>query len=158
MSPNAGGGGEWGSQPMRTALHITWHGAQINFGDPTPYLTYGCTVLQHIEGKNTSCLSNLLQMERKLTKFKIETMAKTKNVGRWICSQKHNFTTSLQNSKPNLMEPVLFVCRLSSFGLLKKGNVDRRPLHNFCKMLLLHLNEHFKFPCHQIECGRPGIY
>jgi hypothetical protein len=29
-----------GSQPMRTAVHITWHGAQINFGDPTPYLTY----------------------------------------------------------------------------------------------------------------------
>jgi hypothetical protein len=30
-SPNAGG---WG------AVHITWHGAQINFGDLTPYLTY----------------------------------------------------------------------------------------------------------------------
>jgi hypothetical protein len=30
-----------GSQPMRTAVNITWHGAQINFGDLTPYLTYG---------------------------------------------------------------------------------------------------------------------
>ncbi len=30
-----------GSQPMSTALHITWHGAQINFGDLPPYLTYG---------------------------------------------------------------------------------------------------------------------
>ncbi len=29
-----------GSQPMSTAVHITWHGAQINFGDLTPYLTY----------------------------------------------------------------------------------------------------------------------
>ncbi len=26
---------------MRTAVHITWHGAQINFGDLTQYLTYG---------------------------------------------------------------------------------------------------------------------
>ncbi len=39
MSPNAGGGGA-GSQPMRTAVHITWHGEQINFGDLTPYLTF----------------------------------------------------------------------------------------------------------------------
>jgi hypothetical protein len=30
-----------GSQPMRTAVQITWHGAQINFRDLTPYLTYG---------------------------------------------------------------------------------------------------------------------
>ncbi len=29
-----------GSQPMRTAVHITWHGAQINFRDLPPYLTY----------------------------------------------------------------------------------------------------------------------
>ncbi len=29
------------SQPMSTAVHITWHGAQINFGDLFPYLTYG---------------------------------------------------------------------------------------------------------------------
>ncbi len=35
-----------GSQPMETAVHITWHGAQINFGDLTPYLTYGSVVLQ----------------------------------------------------------------------------------------------------------------
>ncbi len=32
-----------GSQPMSTAVHITCHGAQINFGDLTPYLTYGCS-------------------------------------------------------------------------------------------------------------------
>ncbi len=35
-----GGGGVAGSQPMSTAVHITWHGAQINFGDLPPYLTY----------------------------------------------------------------------------------------------------------------------
>ncbi len=35
-SPNAGGGVAV-SQPMSTAVHITWHGAQINFGD-LPYL------------------------------------------------------------------------------------------------------------------------
>ncbi len=36
------GGRGWvaGSHPMRTAVHITWHGAQKNFGDLTPYLTY----------------------------------------------------------------------------------------------------------------------
>ncbi len=28
-----------GSQPIRTAVHITWHGA-TNLGDITPYLTY----------------------------------------------------------------------------------------------------------------------
>ncbi len=34
-----GDGGIVGSQPMSTAVHITWHGAQINFGDLTPYFT-----------------------------------------------------------------------------------------------------------------------
>ncbi len=34
-------GGVAGSKSMGTAVHITWHGAQINFGDLPPYLTYG---------------------------------------------------------------------------------------------------------------------
>ncbi len=34
------GGGIAGSQPMSTAVHITWHGAQVNFGDLPPYLTF----------------------------------------------------------------------------------------------------------------------
>jgi hypothetical protein len=45
VSPNGGGvgggGGVAGSQPMSTAVHITWHGAQINLGDLPQYLTYG---------------------------------------------------------------------------------------------------------------------
>jgi hypothetical protein len=43
MSPNAGGmGGVAGSQPMSTAVQCTMYiGSQINFGDLTPYLTYG---------------------------------------------------------------------------------------------------------------------
>jgi hypothetical protein len=41
LSPNArGGGGVAGSQPVSTAVHITWHGAQINIGDPPTHLTY----------------------------------------------------------------------------------------------------------------------
>jgi hypothetical protein len=42
MSPNAGGGeGEVAApQPISTAVHITSHGAQIDFGDLTPYVTY----------------------------------------------------------------------------------------------------------------------
>jgi hypothetical protein len=36
-SPNAGGGAVSGSQPMITAVNRR----QINFGDLTPYLTYG---------------------------------------------------------------------------------------------------------------------
>jgi hypothetical protein len=36
-----GRGGVAGSQPMSTAVHITLHGAQINFGYLPPYLTYG---------------------------------------------------------------------------------------------------------------------
>ncbi len=37
-----GGGGvaAAGSQQMSTAVYITWHGAQKNFEDLTPYLTY----------------------------------------------------------------------------------------------------------------------
>jgi hypothetical protein len=35
------GGGVAGFQPTSTAVHNTTHGAQINFGDLTPYLTYG---------------------------------------------------------------------------------------------------------------------
>ncbi len=35
-----GEGGVAGSQPMSSAGHITWHGAQINFEDLPPYLTY----------------------------------------------------------------------------------------------------------------------
>ncbi len=34
------GGGVAGSQQMSTAVHITWHRTQINFGDLLPYLTY----------------------------------------------------------------------------------------------------------------------
>ncbi len=40
-SPKAGGWLVAGSQPMSKAAHITWHGAQINFGDLSPYLTNG---------------------------------------------------------------------------------------------------------------------
>jgi hypothetical protein len=43
ISPNAGDGGG-GSQPMGTAVHNA-HGAQINFGNLTPYLTYGFDLL-----------------------------------------------------------------------------------------------------------------
>ena len=35
-----GRGGVAGPQLMSTAVHITWYGAQINFGDLPPYLTY----------------------------------------------------------------------------------------------------------------------
>jgi hypothetical protein len=39
------GWGGWvaGSQPMSTAEYSCTYGAQINFGDLTPYLTYGPT-------------------------------------------------------------------------------------------------------------------
>ncbi len=37
MSPDVGGRGICGV----SAVLITWHGAQINFGDLTPYLTNG---------------------------------------------------------------------------------------------------------------------
>ncbi len=40
-----GGGEVLGSQPMSTAVHITCHGAQINFGGLPPYLTYACSVV-----------------------------------------------------------------------------------------------------------------
>jgi hypothetical protein len=30
-----------------TAVNITWHGAQINFGDLTPYLTYDSDLQHH---------------------------------------------------------------------------------------------------------------
>ncbi len=45
--------GQWGveeSQPMSTAVQITWHVAQINFKDLPPYLTY---VLYNLWGLGT---------------------------------------------------------------------------------------------------------
>ncbi len=50
MSPNAGGwggGGVAGSEPMSTAVYITWRRVRINFGDLPPYLAYG--------SKNRTC-------------------------------------------------------------------------------------------------------
>ncbi len=48
--PKCGGRGVVaGSQPMRTAVHITWHGAQINHGDLTPYLTYGWSQIRRLQ-------------------------------------------------------------------------------------------------------------
>jgi hypothetical protein len=34
---------------MRTAVHITWHGAQKNFGDLTPYLTNGTPYKRNVD-------------------------------------------------------------------------------------------------------------
>jgi hypothetical protein len=34
---------------MSTAVHITWHGAQINLGDLPPYLTYAVSFLRQAE-------------------------------------------------------------------------------------------------------------
>ncbi len=39
-----GEGGVAGCQPIGIAEHITWHWAQINFGDLTPYLTYAPSI------------------------------------------------------------------------------------------------------------------
>ncbi len=63
MNPNArGGGGGCGSQPMSTAT-----GAQINFEDLTPYLTYGreedsIAVLAKGSGSNCNKTHNLVTM------------------------------------------------------------------------------------------------
>ncbi len=40
------GGGIAGPQPVSAAVHITWHGAHINFGDLPPYLTYALCIIQ----------------------------------------------------------------------------------------------------------------
>ncbi len=48
MSPTAGGGGVAGSQLMRTAVHIKWHGAQIpKLWRSNSYLTYAVAVICH---------------------------------------------------------------------------------------------------------------
>jgi hypothetical protein len=48
-------GGDSGSQPMSKAVHITWHGAQINFGDLPPYLNYGLRLDPSVQyWRNTS--------------------------------------------------------------------------------------------------------
>ncbi len=41
------GGEVAGSQPTSTAVHITWHGAQINFGIYLHILTYGSVLVLH---------------------------------------------------------------------------------------------------------------
>jgi hypothetical protein len=43
MSPNAGG---WGVTGVSANEYSCAHGAQINFGDLTPYLTYDCAFLR----------------------------------------------------------------------------------------------------------------
>jgi hypothetical protein len=54
MSPNAGGGGRCG---ISANEYSCAHGAQINFGDLTPYLTYNiCTPF--------SCYRNRLKINR----------------------------------------------------------------------------------------------
>jgi hypothetical protein len=40
------GGGELRSQPMRTAVHITFYKSQRNFGDRIQYLTNGSNAYQ----------------------------------------------------------------------------------------------------------------
>jgi hypothetical protein len=57
-----GGGGVEvaGSQPMSTAVHITWHGAQINFGDLPPYSwTFGATGLMW---QSVACIKSYLEI------------------------------------------------------------------------------------------------
>jgi hypothetical protein len=44
MSPDAGERGSCGVQPM-CSVYSCAHGAQRNFGNITPYLTYGLTLL-----------------------------------------------------------------------------------------------------------------
>jgi hypothetical protein len=60
MSPNAGNGerGCAGSQLMSTAVDM--HGAQINFGDLTPYLTlmYTILLLNHYHVGNSAAIKN----------------------------------------------------------------------------------------------------
>jgi hypothetical protein len=43
-----------GSQPMSTAVTITRHGAQINFGDLTPYLTNDLDAQNQTTAKGSS--------------------------------------------------------------------------------------------------------
>jgi hypothetical protein len=43
-----GEGGVAGSKLMSTVVHITGQGAQINFGDLPPYLTYAVLAQEHV--------------------------------------------------------------------------------------------------------------
>jgi hypothetical protein len=50
-----------GSQPMSTAVHMTLYGAQNNFGDQPPYLTYSVTPWRNLENNALSSLHKLLR-------------------------------------------------------------------------------------------------
>ncbi len=52
-----------GSQPINTAVHITWHGARLNFGDLPPYLTYGIYLYSSVFGVYP-WIQSLLAMHR----------------------------------------------------------------------------------------------
>ncbi len=56
MSPNAGGGRSWGLSQWDE--YSCAHGAQINFGDLTPHLTYGLTE-NHVFFRNSASYSIL---------------------------------------------------------------------------------------------------
>ncbi len=55
MREEGGGGGVAGSQPMSTAVHITWHGAQINFGDLPLCLHVNLMQVGAVLGCGTRC-------------------------------------------------------------------------------------------------------
>jgi hypothetical protein len=62
---------------MRTAVHITSHGAQINFGDVTPYLT--CDNNQNRKTATFSGYTILLNQEKLFSKPK-KTCLKLDNI------------------------------------------------------------------------------
>ncbi len=55
MSPNAGEGGSGASANEYSCAH----GAQINFGDVTPYLTYGATEQSGGDAKVKFCFFSM---------------------------------------------------------------------------------------------------
>ncbi len=69
-SPNAGGRGVCGvSANEYSCAHITWHGAEINFGDLPPYLTYGFQSSDIVQYTSVfvRCLKSLLQCSVSVT-------------------------------------------------------------------------------------------
>jgi hypothetical protein len=90
MSPNAGGGLRDLSQQVGTYLQL-YTGAQINFGDLTPYLTYGCWLLLELRSPSLrskkKCLSQKFVFSSDLRIFSIILVVITKT-WHWIKIQK----------------------------------------------------------------------
>ncbi len=95
------GGVAW-SQPMSTAVHITWHGSQINFGDLPPYLTYKRDQRDSSENKENEKRRCYRQGGRQISRH-CPFNSSIRLLASWIFVREHYPVSLLKRSKKNIL-------------------------------------------------------